>query len=172
MAIGTPGREEALHVLEEAWRGLSERVARISEADLDLAGVGRDWSVKDIIGHVAAWEQAALDAIEDWQAGEAPRIDQVIPTHAEVDPFNASEVERRRPLSVGEVRAEARQVHHLLVESIAGLSDQAWVSPFEGARRPGSLGDVLGRILGAPALPFGHVFAHLPDLDAFLSRGS
>ena len=67
------------------------------------------------------------------------------------------------------VRGESEATHRQLVAAIEGMTDQEWTSrrPFEGDDAHEDLGTELGDVLGAPDRPFGHAFAHLPDLEAY-----
>ena len=50
------------------------------------------------------------------------------------------------------------------------MTDDEWTArvPYDAERRR-TLAGLLGSIAGAPQRPFGHAFAHIPDLEAFVS---
>ena len=50
------------------------------------------------------------------------------------------------------------------------MTEQEWAAPpsFEPDGQQETLGAELGGLLGAPGRPFGHAFAHLPDLEAYV----
>jgi len=51
---------QLLKRLEEEWRGFQESYAGLSDSQLMKSGVTGDWSVRDILAHVTAWEQEVL----------------------------------------------------------------------------------------------------------------
>jgi hypothetical protein len=164
-------REEALATLREGHRRINELLDQVSEDDLIRPGSigGGDWSAKDLLGHVSTWEEAALEALAEWRQGLRPTIETEAFDSAEgVDRFNARTVEAKAKLSLAETRTEAERAHAALEHEIETMSDDEWTAraPYETERRR-HLFELLGSVLGAPKRPFGHAFAHLPDLEAF-----
>lgn len=167
-----PSREEALATLGRGHRALHGPLATLSEEELTRPATIGEWSVADLIGHVASWEEIALQAIAECRAGRRPWIEDVFARDG-VDELNAESIERKRGLPIDRIRAEAEEVHRRLVAEIEGMSDEEWMAraPYPTERRQ-RLATLLGSVLGAPKRPFGHAFAHLPDLDRFLRSGS
>lgn len=174
--MATPSREDALATLAEGQGRLDELVSSIPPDDLARSATigGGDWSVQDLIGHIATWEELAVRSLVEWQAGEVPWVESPDgpfsdPTPGNVDEFNAGTIEEHRAASTEQTLARAADVHRRLVEAIEGLTDEQWRARAgydapDGRRR--TLVTLLGSVLGAPRRPFGHAFAHLPDLDA------
>jgi hypothetical protein len=149
-----------------------ELLDQVSQDDLVRPGTigGGEWSAKDLVGHVGTWEEAAMEALSEWRQGLLPTIETEAFASAEgVDRFNARTVEAKAKLSLAETRAEAERVHAALEHEIETMSDDEWAAgaPYETERRR-HLFELLGSVLGAPKRPFGHAFAHLPDLEAFV----
>ena len=163
-------RKEALATLAEGHGRIDELLAGVPDADLVRPATigGGDWSAKDLVGHVATWEEAATDAIESVRAGRVPRIETAFGEEGGVDRYNAETILLLAALSLEEVRARASATHRRLRSEIGDLSDEEWRArvPYEAERRR-TLGNLLGSITGAPKRPFGHAFAHIPDLEAF-----
>jgi hypothetical protein len=164
-------RAEAVRILEEGHGRVRDLLAGVGEEDFTrLATIGGgDWSAKDLLGHLATWEEAALQALADWRAGRTPMIEtDVFALEGGVDAFNARTVEAKARQSPVAVRRASDEAHATLVAEIQGMTDEEWASkaPYPSERRR-RLGNLLGSILGAPKRPFGHAFAHIPDLEAF-----
>src|SRR5579871_1915142 len=96
-------RERTLAIVEENWRQLDAAVDGLDESALVEPGVVEGWSVRDLLGHVTAWEQAALRRLEESARGEAPATDE----GASVDAFNAAEAARRLDWTPAQVKEEA-----------------------------------------------------------------
>src|SRR5437879_4176307 len=60
--------------------------------------------------------------------------------------------------------------HRELIEELSHIGPEEWeAKAFYETERRTRLGTLLGAITGAPKRPFGHAFAHLPDLEAYVS---
>jgi hypothetical protein len=168
-----PPREEAARVLQDGHETVVGLMRRVSDEELIRPATigGGDWSAKDLLGHLTTWEEAALEALTQWRAGETPSIEtEVFASSQGVDAFNARTVEAKARLSLGQIRRAADEAHRTLLAEIESMGDEEWSSraryPTEHRRR---LAELLGSILGAPKRPFGHAFAHVPDLEAFVA---
>ncbi len=127
-----------------------------------------------MIGHLAWWEEIALRTLDEWRAGGTPWIEGVFAEGTEgVDRINAEDHDRKAGRSLDEIRAHADDVHTRLLAEIRGTSDEEWSSkPSGAAPADRELWRVLASVLGAPRRPFGHAFAHIPDLEAFAEASS
>ena len=163
------GRGEAIEILERGQARLDELMEGLHEEDLTRPATigGGDWSAKDLIGHIAFWEDLALQTIVAAKAHSRSPAEDIFSRPGGVDQANAEDQERKRNWSQKRVRVDAEETHRRLLEAISSMGDVEWRSKVGEERR--SLGEALGRVLGAPKRPFGHVFAHLPDLEAFVS---
>ena len=166
-------RREAMDTLDEGHRLITELADRLSEPDLTRRATigGGDWSAQDLVSHLATWEAMALEALEEWRQGRMPTVEtEVFNTEGGVDDLNAKMVEAKRALSAAEARDEAARVHDALMKEIGQVTDQEWgeVAPYQTERRR-HLFELLGSILGAPKRAFGHAFAHLDDLRAYVA---
>jgi hypothetical protein len=161
-----PTRREALWILE---RGRSETLALIESlprSALATRGLGGgDWSPKDLIGHLASWEEYALDALAAWDRGERAPIDALQFT-VSTSRINRQNVEAKAGWSLARVLRESERTHAELLAAIEGLSDARWRRPAtERGRAP--LGRRLGNILGGRGL-FDHDETHHESLRAFV----
>jgi hypothetical protein len=165
-------RDEAVRILEEGNRAVAELLDRVSDEQfVEPATIGGgDWSARDLLGHLTTWEELALETLEEWRQGQTPRVEtEIFGVDDGVDAFNATTVEAKRRLSERETRTIAERVHAMIVRDIEAMSDEEWAQrPSYPTTRRGRLGELLGSILGAPKRPFGHAFAHLEDLRAFV----
>jgi hypothetical protein len=167
-------RAEAVATLEEGWAKLDALFARLSDQAMErpLTIGGGDWSAKDLLGHMAFWEELALDAIEAQGAGRRPRVAELFGaggSQAAVDRANADNQARNAAMPLAAARERAATVHRALVDSIRALSDEEWAAgPTFETQRQESLGVRVGGITGGPeSRPFAHAWAHLADLEAF-----
>jgi len=113
-----PGDVHALlERIEEAWRELFAALDDIPEDRMSEPGVIGDWSLQDLFGHLAFWDEHAVAEIERALAG-LPREDNAWQEMNETD--HAVRRDRKLP----EQRSAMHQAHAALVErleSVAGI---------------------------------------------------
>ncbi|HYW26731.1 MAG TPA: maleylpyruvate isomerase N-terminal domain-containing protein [Terriglobales bacterium] len=112
--------ERVLRRLDAGWAAFGESYAGLPDALLLVPGVVGDWSVKDVLAHVSAWEEEAIAHLPVIAAGGRP------PRYAAsggIDAFNARTAERRRDLSLGDVRRLLEESHRRLVELVRNAPD-------------------------------------------------
>jgi hypothetical protein len=153
---------------------LQERDARLrvllaqlpDDAMTTSATIGSgNWSAKDLLGHIAFWDELALYARDVWRLGGLPAL----PRWHEMDDLNAKK-ERSSDQSVVEVRVRYAAAHHGLVTGIEELSDEEWADKRSRSRdQHVTLGGLLGRITGGAQGAFDHLDAHLPDLEKYVA---
>lgn len=170
-AMAQPTRDEAIATLQDLRGRLLGVLARVPEGQHTARGIGGgDWSVKDLVGHLAFWQELALEAIEAFRRDERPRVlDYFTDDDQDIHDANAADVARKAAWDYEEVRQELDRTHDALVEAIGGMPEEEWAkkAPYPTERNK-RLGVLLGSILGASKFPFGHASAHLPDLEAFV----
>jgi hypothetical protein len=113
-----PGDVHALlERIEEAWRELFAALDDIPENQMSQPGVIGDWSMKDLFGHLAFWDEHAVAEIERALAG-LPREDNAW------QEMNEADHAARRDHTLPEQRSAMHQAHAALVErleSVAGI---------------------------------------------------
>lgn len=162
-------RDEALAILEEGQSRLDALTAGLSDEELEAPATmgGGDWSARDLLGHVASWEEYALEAITARDAGEQPWIDA---TSLDVDGVNARDVPRKRQMPLADLRQAVADTHALLVAAITSMTDEQWsAAPSYRTDRPKTVGNEVGDITASGEGPFRHAFAHLPDLEGYVT---
>jgi hypothetical protein len=168
-----PGPDRALEILGEGQEALDRLFARLSdEAMVQPATIGGgDWSAQDLLGHLAYWQELAADAIADWRSGQSLRYWRLFENSGGIDGVNAQNQAVTSAQSLAQVRERADRSRKALIAAITSLTEGDWVSDLVGpAGGPNRLDELLGGILGAKDRPFGHAFAHLNDLAAYVAR--
>ena len=79
-------------------------------------GVTGDWSVRDILAHVSAWEEEALTHLPLILEGGTPPRYSV--RYGGIDAFNARMMEQKARLSLTEVRRQLDGTHRRLIDFI------------------------------------------------------
>ncbi len=166
-------KDEAIATLQEGWGRVESLLSSLSDEQATAPATigGGDWSAKDLLGHLATWEAFALDAVSEWRQGRKPYIAGLLNGGiVGIDHVNALTVADKASLTWDEVRAGAEGTHAALVRLIGEMSDDEWnAKALYPAERRDHLGSLVGSVLGAPKRPFGHAFAHIPDLQTYVS---
>ena len=104
-----------LERIEEAWRQLFAALDDIPEDRLSEPGVIGDWSLKDLFGHLAFWDEHAVTEIDRALAG-LPREDNAW------QEMNETDYVAGRDRTLPEQRSAMHQAHAALVERLKGVA--------------------------------------------------
>jgi hypothetical protein len=126
-------KSQLLKRLDEAWDALKASYAGLSDSEMMEPGVTGDWSVKDIIAHVTAWEEESLTHLPIILAGEQPPRYSV--THGGIDAFNAQVTAQKRNLSLSEVLRQRGDTHRRLVDFIQNVPEDQFIRETRFRRR-------------------------------------
>ncbi|MFQ6001234.1 MAG: DinB family protein [Anaerolineae bacterium] len=113
----------ALQTERARWEGL---LAEVGEARMTQAGVEGEWSVKDIIAHVTAYEGWIAARLDSALRGETLRLDI---DRLDLEQRNAWIFEENRNRPLHDVLAESQQVFQQLLTLVQGLSDEDLTDP-------------------------------------------
>jgi hypothetical protein len=163
----TPTKREALTIVERGHREVMRLIGDLPPKALTRTGIGGGaWSPADLIGHLAAWEGYALDALDAWTRRERAPIDIALDERG-LDGVNADALAEGSALKPSAIVRRSLETHEALVAAVRAVPVDRWAKPPLTRGRP--LGVRVGSILGGPAGPFLHADAHLPDLRAFVA---
>lgn len=165
-ATQTPTKREALATLERGHREVMRLIDDLPPRALTRTGIGGGaWSPADLIGHLAAWEGFALDALHAWSRRERAPIDIALDERG-LNGVNADALAEASTLKPAALLRRSLQTHEALVAAVRAVPEDRWAKPPFSRGRP--LGLRVGSVLGGPPGPFRHADAHLPDLRAFV----
>jgi Protein of unknown function (DUF1706) len=116
-------KERVLRDMDKAWRAFMDSVRGIPESLMSEPGVSGQWSVKDILAHIAAWDRETTRVVMQILRGDEPQW----PIHDQK--FNDVNHDADKNLPVMEARNRALSAHKALVEMLDGKSEirAAWL---------------------------------------------
>ena len=138
-ALNEMTKQEYIDKLVEYREGVWASVDGLSDEQLSEP-MGEDkWSIKDTLGHLAAWEGEAVHAFEQKERGERPTIGDI----TDYDAWNEVESGKRKDWSADQIRQELRSNRERLMEIVAGLpeDEKIWAPERATARLLGTLID-------------------------------
>lgn len=103
-----------LERIDQSWLALQAAIDGVPEERMTEPGVCGEWSVKDLLGHVAVWDAYVVAVSRRFLAGEVPGT-------VDWEGINEREAAARVDRSVAEQRAEMDRVHAAMVEFVAAL---------------------------------------------------
>lgn len=114
-------RRRLLAELELERNQLIRNIETCRIRDIDRTFIG-EWSLKDIVGHVATWDGEVTAAFREIRAGERPRLLDF--DDAQLNRWNQDHVERKRDLDFWSVLEQLKGSRARLLEEIARVSDE------------------------------------------------
>ncbi|MBI4788318.1 MAG: DinB family protein [Chloroflexi bacterium] len=116
-------RDEILHALEQDRVNLQTAIAEIPDEMLVTRPAIEQWNVKDLLGHIALWQQVAIQFIRDYRASGSPK-GLGLKDDAAVDEYNQRGAAFRRDWPLERVRAELDETQRELIAAVQALTDE------------------------------------------------
>jgi len=151
-------RDELLAQMHTEREQLWSAIAGLNRDALALPGVNGEWSVKDVLAHVAFWEEHASQRLRLLAEGRAEEISYY--GREEIDGTNAQVFAERRPWTVAEAEQALRLARRRLLKDLATLTDEQLGSSPAG----------IPVLAWLAADTFQHDQEHLPQVRAWLLR--
>jgi hypothetical protein len=154
---------DALEALGQTRAELLDTIARLDEATLDRKGVVGEWSIKNVLAHLAAWEDWVVQALPvRIQTGKTPQDFRA--RAADEDRFNAEEVAEREELTPDEQLIELERTREALIAYLRTLDGAALARRRPWAGWEGTLPEYLLASLRD------HEAEHVEELRAAIGR--
>ncbi|MCA9971566.1 MAG: ClbS/DfsB family four-helix bundle protein [Anaerolineales bacterium] len=110
-------------------------LSRFDDDQLLQPGVEADWSIKDVMWHITAWERTLCGWLADVSAGRVP-ADTTL-TDADVDRMNAEFDAAGRELALAEVQAAFAAAYPQVLEALLAVPEADLIDPERFAWRQG-----------------------------------
>jgi hypothetical protein len=113
---------DMLNVIQSERKNLEALINQMTDSHKIEAKVEGNWSVKDIMAHIAAWERLANDRINATLTGETLKFP-VIEGDNFVDDFNHQVYNANKDLSLDRVQTDFDRSHKEFLDQIQALDD-------------------------------------------------
>ncbi len=110
---------EAIEAANRSITAFLEVLADIPQESLTKPKTVGDWSIKDIIIHLAVWEEEAARAFEIWKIGIEPDWSHI----DNLDKFNQESINSRRRWSTSKAIEHLKTVHNGIIENIKSFPE-------------------------------------------------
>ena len=116
--------------MEDARERLLASFEGLSDEEMVLPGVCGEWSVRDVLAHVAAWDRANSEAFGMMLKGERPTLLDL--DDEETDAFNAEHHEQTKDASIEEVVKELDASREEMLGVLRKIDNAALFAPAPG----------------------------------------
>lgn len=152
----TATKEQLLQRLQQERERLLQALEGLSEEELCLPNAVGEWSMKDLLGHIADWEGMFTEEVVRVHDEQPP----VEPWREGINRLNAKLAAKKKDLPLQEIREEFFRVRQELVNTIESL-------PKEMLHKKVSVGRMQRNIQWYVAEAWKHDQEHLPDIRAW-----
>jgi uncharacterized protein (TIGR03083 family) len=122
-------RDEAVNKLRGARKELLESLQGVSDEDKVRPNAVEKWSMKDLLAHIASWDEEVLRVIQAFAMQPDPHFSYAISERSDFSAWNSEQVELRRERTLEQVVAEFRNARRDLIQVVEGLTDQVLMRP-------------------------------------------
>ena len=133
-------KEETLARLAESRQTLHQAIEGLSEEEMTQPQVEGVWTIKDVLGHIASWEETCLEPLRRYANGGSFEV-KVIEDYLA---WNDEQAAHKRDIPLDVILDELATVRQGLVEAASRLSAEQWKQrvPFSWGGE-GTIADVL-----------------------------
>jgi hypothetical protein len=125
----TNRKTELLAELDQEWATIERLCAALNENEMLAPGVQEEWSVKDILVHISAWEKYLLDRLGYVMTGQHPQYP-VMTTWDDVHRFNAQVYAENKDRPLPSVIIEFRSLYRGVMTALEALDDKMLDQPY------------------------------------------
>jgi uncharacterized protein (TIGR03083 family) len=118
-------KTEVLEKIRQERERLEAAIAGMSEAEMAEPGVVGNWSVKDLLAHVTAWEAELVTALWYNTLGRRPSLGSI----GDVDAWNAERYEENKDRPLDRILSDFHGVYEQLLQRVEKLSDDELNDP-------------------------------------------
>jgi len=116
-------RDEAIHQLRAGRKELQDTLVGLSEEDFLRAKAIDKWTLKDLIAHIASWDEEMVRILQAFSLPGEPVYTYTISDRNGFAAWNEEQVNARRERSVNEILSELETARRDLIQVIEGLTD-------------------------------------------------
>lgn len=122
-------RDDAIVRLRASRRAFLETLAGVSDEDMVRPNAVEKWTLKDLLGHLAAWDEETLRVIQAFAMQSNPVYSYSISDRNDFATWNAEQFALRQEKTLEEIRAEFDNARRDLIQVIEGVTDQVLMRP-------------------------------------------
>lgn len=157
-------KETLLERATAGWSRLQLALEMMTENEMVELQIDGKWTVKDILAHIAFWEDRLLLRVSDALAGRPVERQPGGLSEAEVDALNEENYRAHVGLDLHTVLGKSAEIHNSLMDALMRLPDD----PYDDFYTVWWGGEPPWAILAGDT--YAHYEEHLPAIEAYLER--
>nr|HID13933.1 DinB family protein [Anaerolineae bacterium] len=114
--------EEVLARLAESRRALHQAIQSLNEEQMTQVQVEGVWTIKDMLGHIASWEETCLEPLRRYADGGLFEVEVIEDYLA----WNDEQAARKRDIPLDVILDELTAIRQELVATASRLSGEQW----------------------------------------------
>lgn len=122
-------KKELLAELDQEWARMERICFNLGNDEMCKPGAQGDWSVKDLLCHLAAWEKYLLDRLSYVLSGQKPQYP-VMQTWEDVHSFNAQVYEQNKDRPLTSAVIEFRSLYRGVMTVLEAMDDEQLNQPY------------------------------------------
>jgi hypothetical protein len=122
-------KSELLAKLDQEWAHIERICAGLNEEKMVTPGAEEEWSVKDILVHLSAWEKYLLDRLGYVMTGQHPQYP-VMTSWDDVHHFNAQVYRENADRPLTSVVIEFRTLYRGVMTALEALDEELLDKPY------------------------------------------
>ncbi len=158
-------KAELLERIHRSWSDLEQAIAQLSDAQLSAPALSGGWAIKDMLAHLASWEQRCTDWIAVSLRDETPQRPEPGVTWDDIDQLNERTFIENQQRSPQEIIAASGAIHKRFLEQIQLLSEDDLNNPH---RFPWTEDEALVWFIGSNS--YEHYHEHVEQIRATTSH--
>jgi len=120
-------RDHVLLALKDSRMKMETALRGLTDEQLLEPGVIGEWSVKDLLSHLTAWEAEVVTRLAKLQAGK--KIQSVVPADDTIDSLNAKWYQAHKDRDLDRVLADFHGVREQMIRQVESLNDKQLALP-------------------------------------------
>src|SRR5579875_1664108 len=160
----TINKARLLDEINGGYTTLQTALALLNQEQMTTPGVTGDWSLKDILAHLAAWQRYLLIHLQAAIRNEEP-ADKGFTGDGDTDTMNARFYEQNKVRPLDDVQADFRTTYRQVVDAVQALSDE---DLFDPQRFAWMKGNALWVFVAGNT--YEHYQEHLQSIQEWLSK--
>lgn len=170
------GRDRLFRFYRRHFNGLLDSITGLTEDSCTTVPVNGDWTVRDLLAHILAWDEYVLELVKRWPDISLPDAQSAVPeaeggdelsdwASGDVDTVNARLQDARADLTMIEVLDGLATCHRRIVSRCRRMSDEAMRTEVEYDE--GERGNVVNLLVSTSA----HTADHAAEIYAARADG-
>lgn len=122
-------KADLLAELDQEWAHIERTCAALGEDEVVASGSPGEWSVKDTLAHISAWEKVLLDRLGYIMTGHPPQYP-AMQTWDDVHRFNAQVYAENKDRPLNSVVIEFRSLYQGVMTVLQALNEDLLDQPY------------------------------------------